>query len=196
MTNTTTSMTLEILDLSASGFATVLGQVGDDDWGRPTGNEGQSVRQLVDHVIGGNRMATAILAGGTREDGLAAFARSADDVDLRAAFEESRREQAEAFAAPGALERMVAHPAMTMPGLQLLGFRTTEHALHGWDLARAIGVDDTIDPSVLEALDQLLTAMGPMIVASGMFGSGASGTLPADASLQDRVLDASGRRPG
>jgi uncharacterized protein (TIGR03086 family) len=188
-------MTLEILDVSGAGFANVLAQVTDAQWQAPTGNEGRSVRQLVDHVIGGNRMAIAILNGGTREDGLAAFAESAADVDLVAAFEQSRREQAEAFAAPGALERMVAHPAMTMPATQLLGFRTTEHALHGWDLARAIGADDTIDPDVLEALLGLLTAMGPMVVASGMFGTGASGSLPVDASLQDRVLDLSGRRP-
>lgn len=188
-------MTLEILDLSATGFATVLGQVADDQWDAPTGNEGRSVRQLVDHVVGGNRMATAILGGGTREDGLAAFARSADDVDVVAAFEASRQEQAAAFAVPGALESTVAHPAMSMPGAQLLGFRTTEYALHGWDLAQAIGADDAIDPSVLEAVEQLFTAMGPLVAASGMFGTGASGTLPADAALQDRVLDLSGRHP-
>ena len=120
---------------------------------------------------------------------------SAQDVDVVAAFDASRQEQAAAFAVPGALESTVAHPAMSMPGSQLMGFRTTEYALHGWDLARAIGADDTIDPTVLEALEQLFTAMGPLVAASGMFGTGASGTLPADASLQDRVLDLSGRRP-
>ena len=46
----------------------------------------------------------------------------------------------------------MAHPAMPMPGSMLLGFRTTEYALHGWDLAHAIGVDDSIDPAVLEVL--------------------------------------------
>jgi uncharacterized protein (TIGR03086 family) len=188
-------MTLEILDLSAAGFAATLGQVTEDQWALPTSNEGQSVRQLVDHVIGGNRMSSAILGGGTREDGIAAFGRSAADVDVVAAFDQSRREQSEAFAVPGALERMVAHPAMTMPGSQLLGFRTSEYALHGWDLARAIGADDTIDPAVLTAVEEQFVALGPIVAASGMFGSGPSGALPDDASLQDRVLDLSGRRP-
>ncbi len=188
-------LTLGILDLSASGFAAALGQVTDEQWQAPTGNEGQTVRQLVDHVVGGNRMATVILGGGTREDGLAGFARSAGDVDIVAAFEQSRREQAEAFAAPGALERMVAHPAMSMPGAQLLGFRTTEYALHGWDLARAIGADDRIDPTVLAALWEMLAPMTAMLAASGMFGAGPSNALLEDASLQHRVLDLSGRRP-
>jgi uncharacterized protein (TIGR03086 family) len=188
-------LTLEILDRAGAGFSHVLNQVTDDQWAVPTGNEGQSVRQLVDHVVGGNRMATAILGGGTREDGLAQFARSRDDADLLAAFEQSSREMAAAFAEPGALGRTVAHPAMPMPGSQLLGFRTTEYALHGWDLARAIGVDDAIDPAVLAALWEILVPMEPMLVGSGMFGSGPSGTVSGDASLQERVLDISGRRP-
>lgn len=188
-------LTLGVLDLSASGFAIVLGQVTDSQWQAPTGNDGQTVRQLVDHVVGGNRMAAAILGGGTREDGLAEFARSAGDVDILAAFEQSRREQAEAFATPGALERTVSHPAASMPGAQLLGFRTVEYALHGWDLARAIGADDRIDPTVADALWEMLAPMTPMLVASGMFGAGPSGTLPEGASVQDRVLDVTGRRP-
>ena len=82
-----------------------------------------------------------------------------------------------------------------MLGAQLLGFRTGEYGLHGWDLARAIGADDAIDQSVLESLWAMLVAMAPMLVASGMFGTGSSGTVPDDAPLQLRVLDISGRRP-
>ena len=187
-------VTVEILDTAATGFADVLAQVSDDQWTVLTPNDGQTVRQLVEHVIGGNRMAAAILNGGSREDGIAQFARSATDTDIHAAFAESRLEQASAFAAPGALERMVAHPAMAMPGAQLLGFRTTEYALHGWDLARTIGVDDAIDPDVLQALLEQLQPMAPMLAASGMFGSGPSNELPDDVDLQVRVLDLSGRR--
>lgn len=186
---------LEILESSAVGFSTALRRVGADQWADPTGNEGRDVGALVDHVIGGNRMATVILSGGTREDGMAEFARSAADADRVAAFEESRAEMAAAFAAEGAMDRIVAHPAMEMPGSQLLVFRTGEYALHGWDLARAIDADDTIDPDVVEALWGMLEPMAGLMAASGMFGDGPSGSLPADAPLQVRVLDLSGRRP-
>ena len=188
-------ITLETLDRAADGFSSVLSQVGAEQWELPTGNEGRDVGDLVDHVIGGNRMATAILVGGTRDDGLAQFARSAQDTDRVAAFEESRAEMAAAFAAEGAMDRIVAHPAMDMPGSQLLGFRIGEYGLHGWDLARAIGADDTIAPDVVEALWEILTPMAGMMAASGMFGDGPSGSLPDDAPLQTRVLDLSGRRP-
>jgi uncharacterized protein (TIGR03086 family) len=186
---------LDALDLAARGFADTLAQVGPDQWAADTPNAGQNVRQLVDHVIGGNRMAVAILGGGSREDGLAQFARSADDVDPVTAFAEARAEQAAAFAVPGALEMTVHHPAMPMPGEQLLAFRLSEYALHGWDLAIAIGAESSIDPHVAEAVWAVLEPMVPLMAASGMFGDGPSGTLGANASAHDRVLDASGRRP-
>jgi uncharacterized protein (TIGR03086 family) len=186
---------LDALDLAASQFAGILARVTPDQWDEPSPNEGQSIRQLVDHVIGGDRMAVAILAGGSREDGLAQFARSADDVDLIAAFEQARAEQAAAFAVPGALEMIVNHPAMPMPGAQLLGFRLTEYALHGWDLAIAIGDEADIHPEVAEAVWGVLEPMLPLMAASGMFGEGPSGTLGPDASALDRIVDASGRRP-
>ena len=186
---------LDVLARGAAGFATTLGQVAPDQWGAPSGVGDWSVRALVDHVIGGDRMSTVILGGGTRSDGLAEFARSAQDTDPVAAFTGASRDMASAFAEPGALDRTVAHPAMAMPGSQLLGFRTAEYGLHGWDLARAIGADDAIDPDVLEALWALMEPLAPFMAATGMFGDGPSGTVPADAPLQVRVLDLSGRRP-
>ena len=188
-------LTVEILETAGTGFASVLAQVTDGQWAAPTGNDGRSVRQLVDHVVDGNRMATVILGGGTREQGLAVFGEAAADSDIAAAFDATNQEMLAAFAEPQALERIVAHPAMDMLGAQLLGFRTGEYGLHGWDLARAIGADDTIDPAVLESLWAMMVAMAPMLVASGMFGTGSSGTVPEDAPLQLRVLDISGRRP-
>jgi len=184
---------LSVLDRSAAGFAAILAQVADDQWEAPTPNDGQVVRALVAHVVAGNLMSAIILRGGSREEGLAPFAR--DDADLVLQFDESRREQAAAFAEPGAMERTVAHPALDMPASMLLGFRLTEYGLHGWDLARAIGADESIDPVVLEALWQTLSPMESMMAASGMFGSGPSGDVADDAPLQVRVLDLSGRRP-
>lgn len=186
---------LDVLARGAAGFAATLDQVAPDQWSAASGLGDWTVRQLVDHVIGGDRMSTAILAGGTRADGLAEFARSAADEDPVAAFAVASSDMAAAFAESGALDRTVAHPAMEMPGSQLLAFRTTEYGLHGWDLARAIGADDAIDPDVVEALWGLMEPLAAFLPATGMFGDGPSGTVPDDAPLQLRVLDLSGRRP-
>jgi uncharacterized protein (TIGR03086 family) len=184
-----------VLDRGAAWFAAVLAQVTPDQWAAPSGVGDWTVRALVDHVIGGDRMSTVILGGGSRADGLAEFARSAGDSDPVAAFAGCSREMAAAFAASGALERTVAHPAMEMPGSQLLGFRIGEYGLHGWDLARAIGADDAIDPAVVQALWDLMEPLAAFLPVTGMFGDGPSGTVPEDAPLQERLLDLSGRRP-
>lgn len=186
---------LDVLARGAEGFATTLGLVTTEQWGAPSGVGDWSVRALVDHVIGGDRMSTAILHGGSRADGLAEFARSAADMDRVVAFAAASREMASAFAEPRALDRTVAHPAMEMPGHQLLGFRIGEYGLHGWDLARAIGADDTIDPVVVQELWDLMEPLAAFLPATGMFGDGPSGSVPAGAPLQLRLLDLSGRRP-
>jgi uncharacterized protein (TIGR03086 family) len=186
---------LDVLARARAGFAATLNEVAPGQWDAPSGVGDWTVRQLADHVIGGDRMSTVILGGGTRSEGLAQFARSAADVDPVEAFAGASGDMAAAFAEPGALDRTVAHPAMEMPGRQLLGFRIGEYGLHGWDVARAIGADDAIDPDVVQSLWELMEPLAPFLAATGMFGEGPSGSVPADAPMQLRVLDLSGRRP-
>jgi hypothetical protein len=90
---------------------------------------------------------------------------------------------------------MVDHPAMQMPGAQLLNFRISDYLIHSWDLARGLGVDDTLNPALVEHVWESIQPMAPMIPHVGVFGSGLSGTVPTDAPLQLRLLDLLGRRP-
>lgn len=72
--------------------------------------------------------------------------------------------------------------------------------IHGWDLARATGQDDTIDPDEVERMwptaqsipDEMRTpgAFGPGIVVFGP-----EVPVPSDSSLQDRLLGLLGRDP-
>ena len=108
-----------------------------------------------------------------------------------------RRRQAEyaAFEESGATERIVHHPAMDIPGAQLLGFRIGGLTLHAWDLARGSGGDETLDSELVEAVWAQLSPMAPFIAQTGVFGPGPSGEVGQDAPLQVRLLDLSGRRP-
>ena len=183
----------EALDRARQDFQKRLDAVADDDWDKPTPCTDWNVRELVHHVIGGNRMATIALSGATREDNLAAL-RAATTTDERVDFASTSEAQAAAFREPGALERVVQHPRMDMPGSLLLSFRTGDLAVHAWDLARAIGADEALDADVVEALYAGFEPIAPIIGQSGAFGSGASGEVPADAPLQTRLLDILGRR--
>ena len=77
----------------------------------------------------------------------------------------------------------------------LLAFRIGDNLLHAWDLARACGFDETLDADAVAATWAALEPMAPMIPSIGVFGSGPSGSVGADAPIQVRLLDLSGRRP-
>ena len=52
---------------------------------------------------------------------------------------------------------------MDMPGAQPLGFRIGGLTLHAWDLARAVGGEETLDADLVEAVWAQLSPMTPFI---------------------------------
>jgi uncharacterized protein (TIGR03086 family) len=161
-----------------------------DDW---------NVRDLVQHVIAGNRMAVVMLAGNSRADVDAArraiTSRDQLGADPARAFVESADAQAAAFARPGALEATCHHYVGDIPGTQLLGFRIGDLTLHAWDLARAIGDDETLDDDLVEWVYEAMAPLASTMGKTGLFGDGPSATLRDDVALQTRLLDLAGRRP-
>jgi uncharacterized protein (TIGR03086 family) len=72
-------------------------------------------------------------------------------------------------------------------------FYVADVVMHTWDLARASGQDDRLDPDFCE---QAVTGMEPMadvLVASGQFGPRVP--VPHDADAQTRLIGLIGRRP-
>jgi len=76
--------------------------------------------------------------------------------------------------------------------------------LHGWDLARATGQDETMDPAEVEAMWAANSAVPPEVMEKlrtpGAFGPGVvvfgpEVPVPAGAPLQDRLLGSIGRDP-
>jgi len=172
-----------------------LQSVSAPQWALPTPCEGWSVSELVQHLAVGATMASQILSGEpwTRE---AVVEEVSSVSDLRAEWEWRTAEERAGFATFGALERAVTHPVMgDIPCSQFLGMRVGDALLHAWDLARAIGAYDQLDP---ELVVEVWTGMSPIagfIGKSGFFGLGPSGEVGEDAPLQSRLLDLSGRRP-
>lgn len=68
-----------------------------------------------------------------------------------AAMAESARRQAEAFAATSP-NQSVPHPNGDILANAFLRFRLVDLVVHAWDLLRAAGLDETLDPAVVSAL--------------------------------------------
>lgn len=176
-------------------FHDVLAQVRDEQFDLATPCADWSVRDLVQHVVGGERMVVPLLAGSTAEEALQTLRAADPGVRPLDAFDDAAGASAAAFGSPGAQERLVHHMVGDIPGSQFLQMRIGDVVLHGWDLARAVGADEEIDPALVEGVWGLLEPLTPMIANIGVFGDGPSGVVDAGAPLQQRLLDLSGRRP-
>lgn len=186
---------LDALARANSGYERRLLAVDCARWGQPSVCEGWSIRDVVDHVLGGNRFAVGLLAGQSADEALAYALELGFDGDPVTLHRESATAQHDAFAATGALERLVHHPAGEIDGQHFLSFRLGDLVLHGWDLARSTGGDDDLDQKLLPAV---WDAYQPMLGAAdehGAFRAGPSGSVAADAPLALRLLDLTGRRP-
>jgi uncharacterized protein (TIGR03086 family) len=89
---------------------------------------------------------------------------------------------------------MVAHtPAGDLPGELLALFRFDDNLIHGWDLARALGLPDRLDPDLVAACHELIEPTAKHLPATGLFAP--APPLPADADTQARLLAIHGRNP-
>src|SRR4029453_5006656 len=70
-------------------------------------------------------------------------------ADPVTAFTTTARELAGVFCEEGALIRIAHHPIGDRTGAHLLAMRVLDVTVHTWDLARALNVDDTLDPDAV-----------------------------------------------
>lgn len=148
---------------ATDAFEGVLTRVEPQQWTLPTPCPEWNVRQLVEHVVSGQRLFAQVMRGVPLE--VAAREREEwagllDTDDAAAIYRDSSAELVAAFGVPGALERMVTVPAGAMPGVAALHLRATEALVHGWDLAQACGLAFDPPPDVAEGE---IAFSGPML---------------------------------
>lgn len=185
---------MELIDAASAEFERVVRQLPVDVWDRPTPSD-IPVRALVEHVVVGNRFTVLLLAGVERGEARASLTGDVLGDDPLAAVVDSARLQAEAFARTPP-DQLVDGPAGAVSARAFLRFRLIDLVVHAWDLLRAADLDETLDESTVVELATLVEPNLDDLLAYGAYGDGPSGTLPADASPQARLLDWFGRRPG
>ncbi|WP_370939410.1 TIGR03086 family metal-binding protein [Amycolatopsis sp. cg13] len=187
---------------ASTEFDQRLRSVRPEQWTAPTPCSEWNIRQLVNHMVRGNLNYVDLLAGGTRENFL--HMRDADALgdDPLGAYTASMRLVADAFSRPGALDRVLDYPLGQVTGRQALAVRATDCAIHAWDLARAVEVDDRLDPGLVTWIsDNLETiyaglAESPVAADTTHRFFAAPGTLGESASRQDQLLHLMGRNTG
>jgi len=125
----------------------VVGDIARSQFELPTPCDEWNVRQVLEHIIGGNRR----IAGDPPAVG--------EDVigdDLPAAYAGSASGSLVAFSADGAMDRLFMLSIGEVPGSLAVLARSTDQLAHAWDLARATGVSTDLAPELyVTALDVL-----------------------------------------
>ena len=96
---------------------------------------------------------------------------------------------------PGTRDRVLSNPHIgDMPLATAIDrIYTTDVFMHTWDLARATGQDDTLDPDACAGLLAGMTPIEAMLRDSGQYGPRVE--VPADADPQTQLIGFLGRDP-
>jgi uncharacterized protein (TIGR03086 family) len=164
----------------------IVDAVRADQLESPTPCTEWTVQQLIDHLVGGTENLLAWIAA--REP---APASGASRSDFRIGVERVLQ----ALRQPNVMDQIRRTPLDDhWPVSKLVAGTSLDVLIHTWDLARATGQDDTLDPALVEALSAIFL---PDIPDRGRQIGAIGPAVPVgdDASPQDRLLAAMGRRP-
>jgi uncharacterized protein (TIGR03086 family) len=181
----------QIHERALSATATLVDGVAARQMDLPTPCDGWSVRELLNHIVGGNYWAAELAAGKTIDEVGDRLDGDTLGDDPSAAYRASAEAAAAAFNAPGAMDAPCAVSYGPVPGSVYCGHRIVDVAIHGWDLAKATGQDTTIDPELVDAVAAIVAPQVDLLSGSGMFGT--TVVVAADADAQTRLLSQLGR---
>lgn len=171
----------------AAAFAARLDGTAADRWSAPSPCEEWTARDVAAHVIGVQQRVVAA-ARGERAAPL-----DVADEDLAAAFKEASAGMQAALADPEAAAAKVPGPFGEMPFEQFVGrIVCTDLLVHTWDLARATGQDERLDPAAVAGAFSGLKPLDAAIRRPGLFGPAVE--PPAGADEQTQFLCFLGRR--
>jgi len=182
----------------ADAFEAKVAAVRGEQWSNQSPCVAWNARDVVDHIVSMHGyMLPADLRRGP--------APSVQDDPL-GAFQAVRAEVESVLDDPDLAGSECATPAGRMTvARQIDEVVSDDLVLHGWDLARATGQNDTMDPEDVARLWRITNAIPAELMQQyrtpGAFGPGVEVygpevEVPEDAPLQDRLLGLIGRDPG
>lgn len=175
---------------SVEQFGTRVLAIGEDQWHLPTPNTDWDVRALVNHLVNEELWAPPLLAGETPAEVGSRFDGDLLGDDPKGSWRSASRSSIGA-AARDTLGRTVHVSFGEISAEEYLSQLTVDHTVHAWDLARAIGADEQLDPGLVEFAFEVLAPQIEQWREFGVFGPAVE--VPSGASRQLRLLGLTGR---
>jgi uncharacterized protein (TIGR03086 family) len=184
--------TAELYARCDAAFTARLGAV-DERWNAPTELPGWDVRALVHHIVAEERWAPPLFAGLTIDEVGDMFEGDQLVPDPMTAARDASGAALVAVREDGALDKTVHLSFGDVPGAEYARQLAADHLVHAWDLARALGVDDRLDPGAVHAILEWFGPNEEMYRGAGVIGPRMD--VPADADEQAQLLARFGRKP-
>ena len=173
----------------AGQFARRVEGVPADAWDNPAPVEGWVARDVVRHLV---EWFPAFLEGGA---GITLAAGPSVDDDPVGAWRNLQTEVQDLLDDPATADKVLSNPHIGEVPLPdaVSRFFTADVFMHTWDLARATGQDETLDPGRCATLLAGMEPMDELLRSSGQYGPRVE--VPDDADVQTRLLAFIGRDP-
>jgi uncharacterized protein (TIGR03086 family) len=183
---------LTLFQRGIADFGRGVQAVGADQWSAPTPCTDWDVRELVNHLVVEHLWVPPLLAGRTVAEVGDAYDGDQLGADPVAAWDAAVAASAADFADDGALDRTVHLSYGDRPAREYCREMVLDLAVHGWDLARATGGDERIDPDLVQLAYGHLAPIVHLWQDAGVFGPPVP--IADDADLQTRLLAMTGRK--
>jgi uncharacterized protein (TIGR03086 family) len=173
----------------AADFTALVHAVPASAWDNPAPCEGWVARDVVGHLV---EWLPAFFFEGQWQVDVAPIPAVADDPVAAWDALDNALQAALDDPAVADSERDTPMGRQTFAGcLDMIG--TNDVFLHQWDLARATGLDERLDPDEVHALFVTMEPMDQVLRESGQFGARVA--VPDDADEQTKLIAFIGRRP-
>jgi uncharacterized protein (TIGR03086 family) len=191
----------EIVELDAQAVRAsveVVARISPADLARPTPCAGWTLADLLAHMTIQHDGFAAAAAGHGAD--LARWHTGAPADHPVPEYAAAAARVLDAFAQPGVLDREFALPELstdrTFPGRQAIGFHLVDYVVHGWDVARSLGLAYELGPGLLAVALGITRGvpdgenrLRPGAAFAPRVASAAGGPL-------DEIVALLGRRPG
>jgi uncharacterized protein (TIGR03086 family) len=175
------------------GFGQRLTTVDAGQWSAATPCADWDIRTLVNHVVAELLWVPPLLEGKTIADVGDRFDGDVLGDDPRETWTSAAADAEAAASQTGTQERTVHLSFGDFSGSDYLGQLTSDLVIHAWDLARAIGADDRLDPALVAFVDDFLSPQIDAWRSAGAFGPAVD--VGPDADTQAKLLAQTGRSP-
>lgn len=173
----------------AAVFTETVEGVGPGDWDRPSPVDGWVARDVVRHLT---EWLPAFLEGSA---GITLPTGPSVDADPAGAWRRHTDAVQALLDDPETAEREhdLPHLGRMSVGQAIDTIYTPDVFLHRWDLARATGQDETLDPATCAVVLEGMLPMDEVLRQSGQYGPRVD--VPDDADVQTKLLAFIGRTP-